>query len=112
MAESRVESLDAARSGDDENSGTLSDVLPDLKALHAEEQKLLALDIDQALEKLNPLLRDVIVSRFLAGESCAEIGKRYRRTEQTVSGWVRQALKEMKKYLHDSAHASLFENES
>jgi len=112
MAESRVESLDAVRSGDDETVVTLSDVIPDLKSLRADEQKRLALDIDQALERLSPLLRDVIISRFLTGESCAEIGKRYRRTEQTVSGWVRQALREMKDYFVNSAHVPAVQNES
>ena len=112
MADSRIESLEASRSGDEENFATLSDVLPDLNALRAEEQKLLALDIDQALERLSPLLRDVIVSRFLMGESCAEIGQRYRRTEQTVSGWVRQALKEMKDFFADSAQTPVMGKES
>jgi RNA polymerase sigma factor (sigma-70 family) len=110
MAESRIESLDAARTNDEENTVTLSDVLPDLRSLHGDEQKRLALDIDQALGRLDSVMRDVIVSRFIAGESCAEIGKRYRRTEQTISGWVRQALREMKDYLRDSAHPSLFQD--
>jgi RNA polymerase sigma-70 factor (ECF subfamily) len=112
MADGRIESLDSVRSGDEDSAVTLADVLPDLKALRAEDQKLLALDIDHALERLSPLLRDVVVSRFIAGESCAEIGKRYRRTEQTVSGWVRQALREMKDYFVDPAHASSVPNES
>jgi RNA polymerase sigma-70 factor (ECF subfamily) len=104
MAESRVESLDAARSTEEENTVTLSDILPHLKSLRAGDQNRLALDIDEALARLNPLMRDVIISRFIAGESCAEIGKRYRRTEQSVSGWVRQALREMKDYLRDTTH--------
>ncbi|HEX4266210.1 MAG TPA: sigma-70 family RNA polymerase sigma factor [Verrucomicrobiae bacterium] len=111
MAESRVESLDALRTSEDENSGTLSDILPDLKSLQVDEEKRLALDIDQALGRLNHVMRDVIISRFISGESCAEIGKRYRRTEQTISGWVRQALREMKDYLRDSAHPSLFQDD-
>jgi RNA polymerase sigma factor (sigma-70 family) len=111
MAESRVESLDALRTTEDENSGTLSDILPDLKSLRVDEEKRLALDIDQALARLDHIMRDVIISRFITGESCAEIGKRYRRTEQTISGWVRQALREMKDYLRDSAHPSLFQDD-
>jgi DNA-directed RNA polymerase specialized sigma24 family protein len=67
-----------------------------LNALQAEEQKLLALDIDQALRQLTPLLRDILVSRLINGESCSEIGRRYDRTEQTISAWVRQAIREMK----------------
>jgi len=45
----------------------------------------------------------VLVSRFLADESCAEIGRRYGRTEQTVSGWIRQAIQEMKTFLTEQA---------
>jgi RNA polymerase sigma factor (sigma-70 family) len=112
MADSRMESLDAARGGDEESHATLSDVLPDLNALRGDAQKLVAMDIDRALERLSPLLRDVIVSRFLIGETCAAIGQRYRRTEQTASGWVRQALREMKEYLADSTPAPATGNES
>lgn len=112
MADSRIESLDAVRSGDEESVATLSDILPDLRSLRTDEQKRLALDIDQALERLSPLLRDVIISRFITGESCAEIGKRYRRTEQTVSGWVRQGLREMKDYFASPVHASSVQNKS
>lgn len=111
MAESRMDSLDVSRTADEENAVTLSDILPDLKSLQADEQKRFALDIDAALGRLDPVMRDVIISRFITGESCAEIGKRYRRTEQTVSGWVRQALREMKDYLRDSADPSLFQDE-
>ena len=100
MAENRLASLDAPLS--DEADSTMADTLPDLNSLQANEQKLLAMDIDQALQSLTPLLRDVIVSRLINGESAAEIGRRYGRTEQTVSGWVRLALREMKQHLGDS----------
>jgi DNA-directed RNA polymerase specialized sigma24 family protein len=61
----------------------------------------LKLDIDQALERLEPVLREVLVARFLSGESCAEIGRRYGRTEQTVSGWVRQGVQEIRRFFED-----------
>lgn len=96
MAEHRMASLDAAAVSAEGDAVELIDMLPDLNALQAHEQKLLALEIDQALEKLSPLLRDVIVSRLLMNESCAEIGERYGRTEQTVSGWVREGIRQMK----------------
>jgi RNA polymerase sigma factor (sigma-70 family) len=96
MADHRMASLDAALPGDDGEAVALVNVLPDLNALQAEEQKLLALDIDQALRQLTPLLRDILVSRLINGESCSEIGRRYDRTEQTISAWVRQAIREMK----------------
>ena len=106
LAEHRMKSLDAAFATEDGESGMLAEILPDLNALQAEEQKLLAMDIDRALEQLTPLLRDVLVSRMLAGESCAEIGRRYDRTEQTVSAWVRQAVREMKQYFEKSGFAT------
>ena len=62
-----------------------------------------AMTPDQALARLAPQMRDVLVSRFLADESCAEIGRRYGRTEQSVSGWVRQAVQEMKIFLTEQA---------
>jgi RNA polymerase sigma-70 factor (ECF subfamily) len=99
MAEHRMASLDAPMSGDDGESVGLAEVLPDLNALQAEEQTRLKLDIDQALERLSPLLREVLVARFLTGESAAEIGRRYGRTEQTISAWVREAIREMKLHL-------------
>ena len=103
MAEHRLESLDAAHPNDDCDSAALVDRIPDLKALSAEEQTQLAMDIDQALEQLTPRLRDVLVARFITGESCAEIGQRYGRTEQSISGWVRQALREMKLHLEETS---------
>jgi RNA polymerase sigma-70 factor (ECF subfamily) len=102
LADHRMASLDADLPGDDGGTTVLVDVLPDLNALDAGEQALLRLDIDRALAQLTPLLRDVLVARFLAGESCAEIGRRYGRTEQTISGWVREAIREMRLQLEGS----------
>jgi DNA-directed RNA polymerase specialized sigma24 family protein len=85
----------------------LGDVLPDLNSLNAEEKTLLKLDIDRGLERLTPHLRDVLVARFITGESCAEIGLRYGRTEQSVSGWVREAIREMKLHLEEPAPVAL-----
>jgi RNA polymerase sigma-70 factor (ECF subfamily) len=101
MAGHRLASLDNAISNDQGETVVLADVLPDVSSLDADERRLLMLDLDQALEKLTPLLREVVVSRFLDGESCAEIGQRHGRTEQTVSGWVRQAIREMKIHLEE-----------
>jgi RNA polymerase sigma-70 factor (ECF subfamily) len=110
LADHRMASLNATFYTEDGESSMLSDTLPDLSALRAEQQKLLALDLDQALEQLTPLLRDVLVSRLLAGESCAEIGRRYDRTEQTISAWVRQAIREMKRLLEESDYIGAGEN--
>lgn len=107
MAEHRLASLDAGATTEDGDTVELIDMLPDLNALQAHEQKSLALEIDQALEKLSPLLRDVIVSRLLMNESCAEIGERYGRTEQTVSGWVREGIRQMKTQLEELGSVNL-----
>jgi RNA polymerase sigma factor (sigma-70 family) len=102
MAENRMTSLQAVLPTDAGDGVTLEDVLPDWKALESEQLNFLALDIDQALAQLVPRLRDVLVARFLTGESCAEIGRRYGRTEQTISGWVREAIQQMKLHLAES----------
>jgi hypothetical protein len=46
-------------------------------------------------------LRDAVVSRLVVGESCASIGARHGRTEQTVSGWLRSSLAELKRLLDE-----------
>jgi len=99
MAEHRVLALDAASLNNKVETASLGDLLPDPKSLQAEQSKLLKLDIDEALAKLTPLFRDVLLSRVVVGESCAEIGRRYSRTEQTVSSWVRDALRQMRQFL-------------
>lgn len=96
LADYRLVALDAARPGDEGEAGVFADALPDLNALQAAEQRLLAAEVDRALERLSPLLRDVLIARHLDGESCAEIGKRHGRTEQTISAWVREAMRQMK----------------
>ena len=103
MAAEKLASLEESLSTQDDDSIVLADVLPDLNSLQAVEQIALKLDIDRALERLTPRLREVLVARFLTGESCAEIGLRCGRTEQTVSGWVREAIREMKLHLEEPA---------
>ncbi|HEY0947557.1 MAG TPA: sigma-70 family RNA polymerase sigma factor [Opitutaceae bacterium] len=100
MAEHRLASLDAEVACDDGGTRScLGDAMPDLNSIAAAEQRLLMLDVDHALAQLSPLLREILVSRFLAEESCAEIGRRHGRSEQTISGWVRQGIRELKHYL-------------
>jgi RNA polymerase sigma-70 factor, ECF subfamily len=101
MAEKRLISLNDSLSGDEESTATLIDTLPDLPAAHELRRRQMAMDIDQALAKLTPLLREVLVARFITGESCAEIGRRHGRAEQTISGWVRTAIQQMKRHLED-----------
>lgn len=102
LGTTRLLSLDAAAPTNDGEGSLLGDLLPDLEALAASEQARLKLDVDQALEQLAPVLRDVLVSRYLGGESCAEIGRRYGRTEQTVSGWVRQGVQEIRRFFEEN----------
>jgi RNA polymerase sigma factor (sigma-70 family) len=101
LADERLLALDAVLPDEDGQAMALGEVLPDPNALQAHEQAMLALDIDKALERLTPQLRDVLVARYLTGESCAEIGRRYGRTEQTISSWVRAAVREMKLYFEE-----------
>jgi RNA polymerase sigma factor (sigma-70 family) len=102
IARDRLVSLNTVLPADDGTERTLSDLVPDINALQADAKKLLMEDIDRALGELTPLLHDVLVARFISGESCAEIARRYERTEQTVSAWVRQAVQEMKQRLSES----------
>jgi len=105
MAENRIESLDAS---DPEHGHPLAliDVVTDAGALPLDEQVLLKMDVDNALERLSPQHRDALVSRFIVGESAAEIGRRYDRTEQTISSWIREAVREMKIYLGGSRNTA------
>ena len=65
MAIDRLVSLDAACSATDGPPCALLDLLPDLNSLQQEEQRLLMLDIDHALERLTPFLREVLIARFM-----------------------------------------------
>ena len=105
LAENRMLSLDAPSPGEDGESIGLAEAIPDLNSLDEDGKTRLRLDIDRALSQLTPLLRDVLVSRYVMGESCAEMGRRYRRTEQTVSGWVREAARIMRTHLADAVPA-------
>ncbi|HEV2693259.1 MAG TPA: sigma-70 family RNA polymerase sigma factor [Verrucomicrobiae bacterium] len=104
MARSRMSSLNEALPGDDENSATLMDILPDLDALQQQDRNHLALEIDQAMAQLPPLLRDVLSARFLNGETCLEIGRRHGRTQQTISGWIRSAIIQIRTTLENQGN--------
>jgi DNA-directed RNA polymerase specialized sigma24 family protein len=86
---------------DDGDSMPLISILADPHTLSADDQIVLEMDLDNALNRLEPRLRDVLISRFITGESAAEIGRRYERTEQAVTGWIREAIRQMKIYLGD-----------
>jgi RNA polymerase sigma-70 factor (ECF subfamily) len=106
MSAARGYSLDAAPHADDGEATAFGDGLPDPRTLDAEAQLQLSLDLDRGLAALSPLMRDVVVARFLDGESAAEIGRRYGRTEQTITGWLRQATRELRRALDPSGQAA------
>ena len=101
MADSRMASLDAPVLADEGESMPLINVLADPHTLSPDDQIVLEMDLDNALNRLEPRFRDVLISRFIAGESAAEIGQRYGRTEQAITGWIRKAIRQMKIYLGD-----------
>jgi RNA polymerase sigma factor (sigma-70 family) len=104
MSDDRIESLDAT-DREDGQVLALMDIVTDPDTLPPDEQLILKLDVDNALERLSPQLRDALVSRFVIGESAAEIGRRYDRTEQTISSWIREAVREMRVHLGESRGA-------
>ena len=101
IADGRMASLDAPVAADEGESIPLINVVADPHTLSADDQILLEMDLDNALNRLEPRLRDVLISRFITGESAAEIGQRYGRTEQSITGWIREATMQMKIYLGD-----------
>lgn len=101
IADGRMTSLDSSVVTDGGDSIPLINVLADPHTLSADDQIVLEMDLDNALSRLEPRLRDVLISRFITGESAAEIGRRYERTEQAVTGWIREAIRQMKIYLGD-----------
>jgi DNA-directed RNA polymerase specialized sigma24 family protein len=54
--------------------------------------------------RLTPRHREVLIARFLEDESAAEIAKREGRSEQAISGWVREGLAEMRRHLQHWRH--------
>ena len=101
-ADNRMASLEASIVDDDDQSITLGNLVPDPHTLSADDQLLLEMDLDNALSRLEPRLRDVLVSRYIDGESAAQIGQRYSRTEQAITGWIREAIRQMKIALGES----------
>jgi RNA polymerase sigma factor (sigma-70 family) len=109
MGSRELVSLESEFQCEGEANARLSDILPDPTTMRGDEKALLKLSLDEALSRLNPLLRDVIVSKYIAGESCAEIGARYGRTEQTITAWIRKAVQEVRKTIADPGVVSLLE---
>jgi RNA polymerase sigma-70 factor (ECF subfamily) len=98
LAERRVAPLDCVEA-EEGKSVWLGNVVADPRTVPADDQLLLEMDLDRALARLEPRLRDVLVSRFIKGESASEIGGRYSRTEQSITAWIREAILQMKGHL-------------
>lgn len=99
LSNDHLSSLDAVGAGERGEHRALADIVPDPASLDADEQANLSMDIDRALARLAPRARDVLLARYVDGESAAEIGRRYGRTEQTITAWLRQAVAEMRRLL-------------
>jgi RNA polymerase sigma-70 factor (ECF subfamily) len=99
LAEHRLASLDAPPAAGDANDAELADALPDPGTLSTEVRTALRIDLDRALGRLAPRSREVLIARYVDGESAAEIGARHGRTEQTITAWLRQAAREIRQYL-------------
>ena len=106
MSVSHDWSLDAAMPNAGGEPRRLADALPDPRSLEAEKNAQLRMDVDAALAWLTPQLRAIVISRFVDGESAAEIGRRYSRTEQTVTGWLRQAMRDMRHFPVITSHTA------
>ena len=111
MADRAMSSLDAPPATPGGSSvAAVGDLLPDPHALPAEEQTLLALELDDALARLIPRSREMLISRYLNGEPAAAIARRHGRTEQSITSWVRQALDEVRVHLETSRRVAAGEN--
>ncbi len=99
LADDHLRSLDASGIGERGEDRALVHVLPDPASLNVEDQAHLSMDIDRALASLPPLERAVLLARYVEGESAAEIGRRYGRTEQTVTTWLRRAIATLRRQL-------------
>ncbi len=90
IAPERLLSLDAPVAGTDDGA-SLGASVPSPRSEGAEQLAALRIDIDRALASLAPRHREVLLARYLDGESAAEIGRRFGRSEQTITSWIRQA---------------------
>lgn len=102
LTEQRLGSRNPANG--DEDARTIWDTLsaPSL----ADEAMLLRLDLGYALARLPVRLRAVVIARYVRGESAAEIGRHYGRTEQTITTWLRDATARMQLDLRDWRYAA------
>ena len=99
MAEHRLLSLELAMPSDEDDTVILADVIPDTQTLGRADRLALAIDLDGAFAHLTPRLQEVVVARYIRGESAAAIGRRHDCTEQTITTWLRRAGRLLQEYL-------------
>ena len=110
IADNRMASLESPVIDDGDESMALGSFVADPHTLSADDGLLMAMDLDDALSRLDLRLRDVLISRFIGGESAAEIGDRYGRTEQAITGWIREAIRQMKNHLGERDYSPRVES--
>ena len=92
----REQSLDATWSATERSGCALAEVLPDPQTVDREERIHRGMDLARGLAALPPRLREVMIARFHRGETAAHIARRYGRTQQTVTSWLRQGIRELR----------------
>lgn len=94
-------SLDIATSNDGEKERTIADTIPDNSALEELEHAInITADrqaIYNALERLEPLQRDIVVSIYFHGETLTSIATRLSRSIEAIRQRHRRALKDLRK---------------
>jgi RNA polymerase sigma factor (sigma-70 family) len=101
LASHRLLPLHGAIETSDDDITVLADAVGDPRATAPDDAIALRMDIERALQRLRPRQRDALLAHCVDGESAASIGRRYARSEQTITSWVRQASREMRRYLGD-----------
>lgn len=96
MSARKERSLDATWSATEESGCALAEVLPDPQTLDREDHIHRGMDLARGIAALPPRLREVIIARFHRGETAAYIARRYGRTQQTVTSWLRQGIRELR----------------
>ena len=94
-------SLDVAISNDGEKERTIADTIPDNSALEELEHAInITADrqaIYNALERLEPLQRDIVVAKYFHGETLTSIATRLSRSIEAIRQRHRRALKDLRK---------------
>jgi DNA-directed RNA polymerase specialized sigma24 family protein len=102
LSGSRVLPLEAPSSANGGASVPQSDTITDARTLSSEGEHSAQARYRSSTQTLDPRLREILIARHVDGESTADIGQRFGRTQQTITAWLRHAARELKTYLDDS----------